>query len=68
MLELAGATGQGDGLARLLARRSGPLAALNLCGSLIGVPVHGIVASEADMEAAVKVLLASRGEVINRLW
>jgi len=67
VLELAGATGQGNELTRLLARRSGPLAALNLCGSLIGVPVHGIVGSEADMEAAVKVLLGSRGEVINRL-
>jgi len=67
VLELAGAPGGNAELTRLLAQRSGPLAALNLCGSLIGVPVHGIVASESDMEAAVEVLLTTRGEVINRL-
>ena len=43
-----------------------PLAVLNLCASLVNVPVHGVRMLESDLVSAMDVLLATRGEVINR--
>jgi hypothetical protein len=42
------------------------LAAANLCGSLVGLPMDGAEAGEAAFAKTVAVLLESRGGVINR--
>ncbi|MDZ7924079.1 MAG: hypothetical protein U5M23_08460 [Marinagarivorans sp.] len=43
-----------------------PLACVNLCASLEGLHIQGVVANDALYGAVVNVLLASRGEVINK--
>jgi hypothetical protein len=43
-----------------------PLAAANLCGSLVDQPLQGIAADETVYDAVVSRLLQSRGDVINR--
>ena len=46
---------------------SGPLACVNLCASLEGQRIQGVVANDALYMAVVNGLLTSRGEVINGL-
>jgi hypothetical protein len=48
------------------ARLPSPLAAVNLCQSLVGQAVHGQVAGAAAYEKAVARLIESRGAVVNR--
>lgn len=43
-----------------------PLAALNLCASLVDVPVHGLRLGEGEVATAMDRLLETRGEVLNR--
>jgi hypothetical protein len=67
-MELAGTqTAIDTEMLRVFARDSvEPLAALNLCGSLVDVPVHGLRLSERDLLVAMDRLLQTRGAVINR--
>ena len=44
-----------------------PLACANLCGSLQGRPLQGVVPDEALYATVVGALLSSRGEVVNAL-
>jgi hypothetical protein len=45
----------------------GPLASVNLCGSLQGQEIQGVVADEAMFDVVVDRLLLSRGEALNGL-
>ena len=67
-MELAGTRPVTDTeLLRAFARESvEPLVALNLCASLVDVPVHGLRLSERDLVTAMDRLLETRGEAINR--
>lgn len=59
--------GQPAGVAEYVRALPGALASVNLCGSLQGQRVQGVVADEALFEAAVQRLLINRGEVLNGL-
>lgn len=61
------ASGQPAGVAEYMRALPGPLAAVNLCGSLQGQPVHGVVADDALYDAVVERLLATQGEALNGL-
>ena len=63
LLELA--RGGGEFLPLLARSLPEPLACVNLCGSMVGVPFFGVTLAEADMEAAVERLLDTRGEALN---
>lgn len=65
MAEIAG--GPAAGVAEYMQALPGPLASVNLCGSLQGQPVHGVIADDALYDAAVERLLATRGGVLNGL-
>ena len=61
------ASGKLAGVAEYVQALPGPLASVNLCGSLQGQQVHGVVADDAMFDAVVERLVGSRGEVLNGL-
>lgn len=61
------ASGQLAGVAEYMRALPGPLASVNLCGSLQGQRIQGVVAEEGLFEAVVESLLVNRGEVLNGL-
>lgn len=60
------ASGQEQWTAAYAAQLSNPLAAANMCNSLVGLHVHGHTATEAACEAVVETCLRTRGQVVNR--
>jgi hypothetical protein len=60
-------SGQPVGVAEYMRALPAALASVNLCGSLQGQNVQGVVAQDALFEGAIERLLVNRGEVLNRL-
>ena len=61
------ATGQTAGVGEYMRALPGPLASVNLCGSLQGQRVQGVMAEEGLFDATVERLLGRRGEALNEL-
>lgn len=59
--------GQPVGVATYMRALPGPLASVNLCGSLQGRRIHGVVAEEGLFDAVVARLLHSGGAALNGL-
>lgn len=59
--------GQPVAVAAYMRALPGPLASVNLCASLQGQRLQGVVAEEALFEAVVERLLVNRGDVLNGL-
>lgn len=61
------ASGKPAGVAAYMKALAGPLASVNLCGSLQGQRVQGVVAGEGMYDAVVERLLSGRGAALNEL-
>ena len=60
------ASGQEQWTAAYAAQLPAPLAAANLCNSLVGVHVHGHTAPEASYDAVIEACLRTSGDIVNR--